>query len=288
MPIWSSPGDVEASLRSAGYIPDSRICTSLFLSELLGKPLLVEGPPGSGKTELAKSVAQSTGMKLHRIQCHEGMDYSSAFYEWNYQKQLLFLRTSEANDMDYRRVFSEEFLIKRPILESISGGQRSVLLIDEIDRSDEEFEGMILEFLGEFQVSIPELGTIRASQRPVVIVTSNRTRELSDALRRRCIYLFLDYPDAEREVEIVMSRAAGISPSLARAAVEVTRKVRRLEGMVKKPGISETIDLALSMVYLGLGNPEVLASTIAKNPEDYRLVVESNVLGAADGREAVR
>jgi MoxR-like ATPase len=228
------------------YIADRQTATAVYLATTLGKPLLVEGHPGVGKTEIAKVLARALGADLIRLQCYEGLDVSTALYEWNYPKQLLHIKLDEHSsapiDAREHELFSERFLLKRPLLAAITHqGKPPVLLIDEVDRADEEFEAFLLEVLSDYQVTIPELGTIRAIERPVVVVTSNRTRELSDALRRRCLYLWIDYPSLEKELRIVRARLPGLDERLARQIAAFMQSLRRMN-LVKTPGVAETID----------------------------------------------
>jgi MoxR-like ATPase len=260
-------------LAAVGYIADRELPVALQLMDMLDRPLLLEGEAGVGKTEVAKALAAVHGVPLIRLQCYEGLDQASALYEWNYQRQLLAIRARESlggtGGTDPRAVeediFSERFLLERPLLAAIRRSDRPVLLIDEIDRADEEFEAFLLELLSDFQVSIPELGTVRAASIPRVVLTSNSTRELSDALRRRCLYHYVDYPDVERETRIIMARVPGIATALALQVARMVEGVRK-EELRKVPGVAETLDWAAALVGLGVANlhdaPETVHETL--------------------------
>jgi MoxR-like ATPase len=259
---------IQQLLEQQVYIADAAIATALYLSMALGKPLLIEGPAGVGKTEIAKSLAKALDTKLIRLQCYEGLDATTALYEWNYPKQLLHLKleeTSPASEAEKEAaIFSEAFLLKRPLLQAITEHERApVLLIDEIDRSDEEFEAFLLEVLSDFQVTIPEIGTISATHKPHVVLTSNRSRDLSDALRRRCLYHWIDYPSLEKELEIVRAKVPPITEALSRRVAEVMQATRTMN-LSKIPGVAETLDWANALVALNANelNDEMMAETI--------------------------
>jgi MoxR-like ATPase len=249
---FDSVADAGKRLAEVGYLADQATATTTYLAGALEKPLLVEGPAGVGKTELAKAISRATGADLVRLQCYEGLDEARALYEWNYKKQLLRIQASGADQSwadTHDDIFSEEFLLTRPLLTAIRREEPTVLLIDEVDKTDVEVEGLLLEVLSDFQVTIPELGTMEAVRRPLVVLTSNATRELSEAVRRRCLYLHIDYPDAEREHAIVVSQVDGIEEALARQVVEAVGKLRALE-LRKSPSIAESVDWARTLVAL--------------------------------------
>jgi MoxR-like ATPase len=252
---YSSVKEVIARLRQVNYISDTRVATAVYLADRLGKPLLIEGPAGVGKTELAKSVAASTELDLVRLQCYEGLDEARALYEWNYRKQLLRIQSDEAREHHWEEIedsiFDEPFLLERPLLHAIRAEKPVVLLVDEIDRTEFEFEAFLLELLSDFQVTIPELGTMKARNIPMVFLTSNATRELSEALKRRCLYLHLDYPESDREREIILTRVPELPEAIAEQLVRLIRAMRQLE-LKKRPSISESIDWARTIVELGL------------------------------------
>jgi MoxR-like ATPase len=264
---FASVPDAIDRLRTVDYLADTNIAGVVYLADRLEKPILVEGPAGVGKTELAKALARTTDARLIRLQCYEGLDEAKALYEWNYKKQLLRIQVDREHENSWADVesdiFSEPFLLTRPLLEAIRATEPVVLLIDEVDRVEIETEALLLEVLSDFQVSIPELGTIVGRQRPPVILTSNNTRELSEALKRRCLYLHIDYPDVEREKDIVRVRVPEIDEELADQVARVVRSIRDLE-LKKAPSISETIDWARTLLYLGTSeiSPEVIGDTL--------------------------
>lgn len=247
--------EVEQSLQGHGYVAERPLATSIFLAWKMKKPLFLEGEPGVGKTETAHMMSKILNSDLIRMQCYEGLDFNHALYEWNYPKQILAIRMGEEcraeDSLTGKAIFTEEFLIKRPLLQAVlySKEKAPVLLIDEIDRSDEEFEALLLELLSDFQVSIPEIGTLKATHRPLVILTSNRTRDIHDALKRRCLYHWIDYPDIEKEMEIIAARAPGIDESLSKQLALFMAKIRE-EDFVKRPGVAETLDWAEALVNL--------------------------------------
>jgi MoxR-like ATPase len=277
----TSVQEVAHGLRSVGYLPGNSTALVSYLATNLGKPVLVEGPAGVGKTELAKALAKYLGRELVRLQCYEGLDEAKALYEWNYRKQLLRIQ-AEAGDAGWDRVqddiFGEEFLLQRPLLAAIASEQPVVLLIDEIDKTDQEFEAMLLELLSDFQISIPELGRVEAKTHPVVLLTSNNSRELTEALKRRCLYLWLDYPDLEHELEIVRMHSPELSETIARKLVEVVQMVRELD-LKKPPSIAESIDWARALLLLGASDIDQQTfrdtmSVIVKHRTDLDTVAE--------------
>ena len=278
---------LQQQLADAGYIAEPALAAALLLMQDLGRPLLLEGDAGVGKTEVAKVLAQVRGTRLIRLQCYEGLDAHSAMYEWNYQRQLLAIKLLEqdpdAGAFDLARkeedIFSERYLLKRPLLEAISCEAPPVLLIDEVDRADEAFEAYLLELLSDFQLSIPELGTVRATSRPMVVITSNGTRELSDALRRRCLYQFIDYPDREKELAILRKKAPGAAAELAQQIVSFVQAVRRMD-LQKKPGIAETLDWTAALLRLGI-------STIDADGTDRIMETLSALIKTREDRAAL-
>jgi MoxR-like ATPase len=275
-----SPERLTELLRGQAYLADRGLATALYLAITLDKPLLLEGEAGVGKTEVARALAAALGLRLIRLQCYEGIDAYQALYDWNYPKQLLHVRAlsaAEAEGADVDELFGPEFLVERPLLAAIRAGREALLLIDEIDRADDEFEAFLLEVLSDFAVTVPELGTIKkADERPIVILTSNRTRDLHDALKRRCLYHWIDYPTVEREVEIVRVRAPGVPESLTRRVASAVQRVRELD-LVKPPGVAETIDWAHSLEALGAdgldgATTEETLGSLLKEREDIERV----------------
>ena len=266
---FATVDELERGLRDQRYVAERGLATTLYLTLKLGKPLLLEGEAGVGKTEIAKVLADVLQTPLIRLQCYEGLDAATAIYEWDYPRQMLYLRTVEATGGESRQavrhdLFSEEFLLKRPLLQAIDAAhdRAPVLLIDEVDRADQELEAFLLELLSDFQVTVPEIGTIRAEHVPVVILTSNRTREIHDALKRRCLYHWIDHPGLEREVEIVRSRAPEVSETRARQVVGLVQQLRTRDDLLKPPGVAETLDWARALTYLGTAELD-LASAAA-------------------------
>jgi MoxR-like ATPase len=280
---FASVPEVEAALRAQSYLPDRGLATAVYLALAMRRPLLVEGEPGVGKTEVAKTLAPVLGAELVRLQCYEGIDASQALYEWDYSRQLLYARTLEGERV--ADLYGPEFLVERPLLRAIRAGAGAVLLVDELDRADDEFEAFLLEVLSDFSVTVPELGRIAAPEPPAVVVTSNRTRELHDALKRRCLYHWIEFPDLDREVEIIRVRAPGVSEQLARSVAEAVERLRGLD-LVKPPGPAEAIDWAQALAVLGFesvdgdGVRETLGWAV-KNREDLR-VAEAALVAVAD------
>jgi MoxR-like ATPase len=277
---FDSVPSVRDGLKAVNYLADDGIAGVVYLADRLQKPILVEGPAGTGKTQLAKSVADMIGARLIRLQCYEGLDESKALYEWNYKKQLLRIqadRNSDSWSEVHDDIFSEEFLLTRPLLEAIRAEDPVVLLIDEVDRVEIETEALLLEILSEYQVSIPELGTVTAKQIPLVFLTSNNTRELSEALKRRCLYMHIDYPQMDREKEIVLTKVPGITDNLADQIARIVRSIRQIE-LKKAPSVSETIDWARTLVLLGI---EHIDAQQAKDTLHVLLKYQSDIAKAA-------
>ena len=283
-PVASVPASVDelqAALRNELYVADRSLAMSIYLALQLRRPLFLEGEAGVGKTEVAKALSSALGARLIRLQCYEGLDVSQAVYEWNYSRQLLHIRLLEASgDVDRkdaeRELFSEEFLIKRPLLQALDGAGPTVLLIDELDRADEEFEGYLLEMLSDFQITIPEVGTYTADEPPVVVITSNRTREIHDALKRRCLYYWIDYPDLDKEMQIVRSKVPTASQTLAGQVTSFVQELRATE-LYKVPGVAETLDWTAALVSLNENklSPSVIDDTLGvmlKYREDVQMV----------------
>jgi len=283
---FENPGQIIDALERQQYVAESEFATAIYLLLKLHKPLLLEGPPGVGKTEIAIVLARLLNTELIRLQCYEGLDVNAAVYEWNYQKQLLGIKLQEGSGLSVeekeKHIFGHDYLLERPLLRSIMAtDQPPVLLIDELDRSDEEFEAFLLELLSAFQISIPEIGTIKAKHKPLVILTSNRTRELSDALKRRCLYHWIDYPDLEKEMRIVKKHLPGIEENLLKQVVHAVQQFRDRK-LVKIPGVSETIDWAESLLALGYRNLNAASfdqtlGCILKSAEDINQVRAENV-----------
>ncbi len=276
-------GQLTDLLRAGGYLADRGLATALYVGLSLHRPILLEGEVGVGKTEVAKVLAQVLGRKLIRLQCYEGIDTNQALYEWDYARQMLHIRALSLHQVTDEaavdKLFGPKFLLERPLLEAVRAGRRAVLLIDEIDRADDEFEAFLLEVLSDFQISIPEIGTVKAESPPLVVLTSNRTRELHDALKRRCLYHWIGYPPAEREVEIVLIRAPGVAQALTRKVVAAVGRLREME-LAKPPGVAETIDWVRALDFLGAADldPQLAADTlgsVVKERDDLELVAGS-------------
>ena len=278
--MFRSVEEIEGALARESYLADRGLATAIFLTLRMGRPLLLEGEAGVGKTEVAKTLARMLGAELIRLQCYEGIDASQALYEWDYARQLLYARALQAGEVDVgarvAELYGPEFLLERPLLRALRAGDGAVLLIDEVDRADDEFEAFLLEVLSDFQVTIPEIGTVSADAPPTVVITSNRTRELHDALKRRCLYHWIEFPDLEREVAIIRLRAPGASEPLARSVAEAVARLRGLD-LVKPPGAAEAIDWAQALSHLGADSAggqagrETLGWAV-KNREDLRRV----------------
>jgi MoxR-like ATPase len=276
---WLTIEDLKKIFEKANYVADDNILFSVYLALKLKKPLLIEGEPGCGKTEIAKVLSQGLNTELIRLQCYEGLTASETIYEWDYMRQLIEIKIREnsKNQEELENyIFSERFLLKRPLLKAIlhEGQIPPVLLIDEIDRADEEFEGFLLEFLSEFQVTIPEIGTFKAKQEPIVIITSNRTRELGDGLRRRCLYLYIGYPSYEKELKIIKLKVPNLNERVAEQIVRVVSRIRQMDNILKKPGISETLDFSRAIneariEKLDSSNIKMFLGCLAKNPDDF-------------------
>ena len=284
--------ELEAGLEGAHYLPERGLSTALYLSLSLQKPLLLEGEAGVGKTEAAKALATTGGARLIRLQCYEGLDVAHAVYEWNYARQLLHIRAAQEGTVTEEELFGPEFLIRRPLLDAIESDEPVVLLIDEIDRADEEFEAFLLETLSDFQITIPELGTIAATRKPLVILTSNRTRELHDALKRRCLYHWIGHPSLEREIEIVRVRVPGVPERLAAEAAAFVAQLRELD-LAKPPGVAETIDWTRALAALGQEelDAEVVEATLGsvlKYQEDMETVRDAAIAELVEEARAAR
>jgi MoxR-like ATPase len=288
---FASIDELESGLARVSYLPDRGLATALYLSLTLEKPLLLEGEAGVGKTEAAKSVAAALEVPLIRLQCYEGLDVAHAVYEWNYTRQLLHIRAAQEGTVDEAELFGREFLIRRPLLEAVESDVPVLLLIDEVDRADEEFEAFLLEVLSDFQITVPELGTIAAKQRPFVVLTSNRTRELHDALKRRCLYHWINHPSVDREVEIVRVRVPGVPERLAEQAARFAAELRALD-LQKPPGLAETIDWVQALTALGrqeldVEHVEATLGSVLKYHEDMLSIRDEALAGlvaAARGR----
>jgi len=278
---FQSIGDLEDALLRHSYLPQRGLATAVFLALAIEKPLLLEGEAGVGKTELAKALALAGGARLIRLQCYEGLDVSHAVYEWNYARQLLHIRAAQEGAVDEQELFGPDFLIRRPLLEAITSEEPVVLLIDEIDRADDEFEAFLLEVLSDFQITIPEIGTIAARRRPTVILTSNRTRELHDALKRRCLYHWIGHPELDREIEIVRARVPGVPERLAAEAAAFVGHLRVMD-LAKLPGVAETIDWTQALVALGqeeleAGVVDATLGSVLKHHEDIERVRDAGL-----------
>ena len=287
---FASIDELESALARASYLPDRALSTALYLALTLEKPLLLEGEAGVGKTEAAKAVAHALGARLIRLQCYEGLDIAHAVYEWNYARQLLHIRAAQEGTVDEAELFGPEFLIRRPLLEAVEAEEPVVLLIDEVDRADEEFEAFLLEVLSDFQITIPELGTIEAKVRPAVILTSNRTRELHDALKRRCLFHWIGHPTLEREIAIVKLRVPGVPERLAAEAAAFVAELRALD-LQKPPGLAETIDWAQALTALGrqeldVENVEATLGSVLKYHEDLLSVRDETLAGLVSSARA--
>lgn len=274
--------ELSQRLKEQNYIFEDDLLTVLYVALVLGRPLLIEGAAGVGKTEVAKVLAKALDRELIRLQCYEGLDESKALYEWNYQKQLLAIQM-EKREQNLSELFSQEYLLERPLLRSIRAREPVILLIDEIDKSDEEFEAFLLELLSEMQVSIPELGTVRAASQPFVVLTSNNTRPLSEALRRRCAYLYIPYPTLEKELDILRAKRPNLEDQLRLAVAEAVQKLRSQEQLIKKPSIAETLDWAAALEALGAreldrGTLEATMGFVLKNEQDIREVRDNDLL----------
>jgi MoxR-like ATPase len=278
--VFGSVEDVERALAGESYLPDRGLATAIFLGLAMRRPLLLEGEAGVGKTEVGKTLARVVDAELIRLQCYEGIDASQALYEWDYARQLLYARALQAGEVEVDKrvteLYGADFLLERPLLRAIRSGEGAVLLIDELDRADDEFEAFLLEILSDFSVTVPELGTIAAAEPPAVVITSNRTRELHDALKRRCLYHWIDFPDLEREVAIIRLRAPGVSEPLARSVAEAVARLRALD-LVKPPGAAEAIDWAQALDHLGAESVDGDAARetlgwVIKNREDLGVV----------------
>ncbi|HZO97215.1 MAG TPA: MoxR family ATPase [Gaiellaceae bacterium] len=284
--------ELEAALERAGYLPDRGLATALFLAVRLEKPLLLEGEAGVGKTEAAKALARVLGARLVRLQCYEGLDVSQAVYEWNYARQLLHIRAAQEGTVSEDELFGERFLIRRPLLEAVTSADRVALLIDEVDRADEEFEAFLLELLSDFQLTIPELGTIAAERRPYVVLTSNRTRELHDALKRRCLYHWIDHPPLEREVRIVRLRVPAAPERLAAQAAAFVESLRGA-GLGKPPGVAETVEWVAALTALGREELDAAAAAqtlglLVKHRDDLDLAEELSLERLVDAARSGR